>query len=56
MEDEIDKVIGWIDDHDADADAEQWLNEQAAERFNLRHESEMTDYIHTVLQSNLLPD
>ena len=54
MEDEIDKVIGWIDDHDADA--EQWLNEQAAERFNLRHESEMTDYIYTVLQSNLLPD
>ena len=38
MDHELDKVIAWIDDRDADA--EQWLNEQAAERFNLRAESE----------------
>ena len=47
-------MIAWIDSRDADA--EQWFNEQAAERFNLWHESEMTDYIHTVLQSDLLHD
>ena len=54
MDDKLDKVIAWIDSRDADA--EQWFNEQAAERFNLWYESEMTDYIHTVLQSDLLPD
>ena len=40
----------------AEKSPEQWFNEQAAERFNLWHESEMTDYIHTVLQSDLLHD
>ena len=54
MDYELDKVIAWIDDRDADA--EQWLNEQAAERFNLRAESEMSDYIQTILSSDLLPD
>ena len=54
MDHELDKVIAWIDDRDADA--EQWLNEQAAERFNLRAESEMSDYIQTILSSDLLPD
>ena len=54
MDHELDKVIAWIDDRDADA--EQWLNEQAAERFNLRAESEMNDYIQTILSSDLLPD
>ena len=54
MDHELDKVIAWIDERDADA--EQWLNEQAAERFNLRAESEMSDYIHTVLTSDLMPD
>ena len=33
MDHELDKVIAWIDDRDADAG--HWLNEQAAERFNL---------------------
>ena len=54
MDHELDKIIAWIDDRDADA--EQWLNEQAAERFNLRAESEMNDYIQTILSSDLLPD
>ena len=54
MDHKLDKVIAWIDDRDADA--EQWLNERAAERFNQRAESEMSDYIHTVLTSDLLPD
>ena len=54
MDHELDKVIAWIDDRDADA--EQWLNERAAECFNQRAESEMSDYIHTVLTSDLLPD
>ena len=54
MDHELDKVIAWIDERDADA--EQWLNEQAAARFNLRAESEMSDYIHTVLTSDLMPD
>ena len=47
-------MIAWIDDRDAYF--EQWLNKQAAERFNLRAESEMSDYIHTVLTSDLMPD
>ena len=54
MDYELDKLIAWIDDRDADA--EQWLNEQAAERFNLRAESEMSDCIHTFLTSDLMPD
>ena len=54
MDHELDKVIAWIDNRDADA--EQWLNERAAERFNQRAESVMSDYIHTVLTSDLLPD
>jgi hypothetical protein len=54
MDHELDKVIAWIDDRDAEA--EHWLNEQAAERFNLRAESEMSDYIQTILSSDLLPD
>ena len=51
---ELDKLIAWIDDRDADA--EQGLNELSAERFNLRADSEMSDYIHTVLTSDLMPD
>ena len=51
---ELDKVIAWIDDRDADA--ELWLNEHSAERFNLRSVSEMSDYIQTILSSDLLPD
>lgn len=51
---EFDKLITWIDD--MVADAEQWLNEQAAERFKLRAESEMSDCIHTFLTSDLMPD
>ena len=54
MDHELDKVIAWIDDRDAEA--EQWLNEQAAERFNTRAESQMSDYIQTILSSDLLPD
>ena len=54
MDHELDKVIIWIDDRDADT--EQWLNKQAAERFSLRAVSEMSDYIHTILTSDLLPD
>ena len=54
MDHELDKIIAWIDDRDADA--AQWPNEQAAERFNLRAESEMNDYIQTILSSDLLPD
>lgn len=54
MDDELDKLIAWIDDRDTEA--EQWLNEQAADRFNLPQESEMNDYIHSVLRSELLPD
>ena len=34
MDDELEKLIAWIDDRDAAA--EEWLNEQVAERFNLR--------------------
>ncbi|AII44984.1 MAG: hypothetical protein ISP81_10160 [Synechococcus sp. BS301-5m-G54] len=54
MDHELDKVIAWIDDRDAEA--EQWLNEQAAERFNLKPESEMAAYLAAVLSSDLLPD
>ena len=54
MDHELDKVIAWVDNRDADA--EQWLNERAVERFNQRAESVMSDYIHTVLNSDLLPD
>ena len=54
MDHDFDKLIAWIDHRDAEA--EQWLNEQAAERFNLRPESEMAAYIKEVLSSDLLPD
>ena len=54
MDHELDKVIAWIDDRDAEA--EQWLNEQAAERFNLKPESEMAAYLAAVLSSDRLPD
>ena len=52
MDHELDKVIAWIDERDADT--EQWLNDQAAERFNLRAESKISDYIQTILSSDLL--
>ena len=51
---ELDKVFAWIDD--MYANAEHRLKEQAAERFNLRAEFEMSDYIQTILSSDLLPD
>ena len=54
MDHELDKVFAWIDDRDAEA--EQWLNEQAAERFNLKPEAEMAAYLAAVLSSDLLPD
>ncbi len=54
MDDELEKLIAWIDDRDAAA--EEWLNEQVAERFNLRAEAEMTAYLNAVLSSDLLPD
>ena len=54
MDHELDKVFAWIDDRDAEA--EQWLNEQAAERFNLKPKAEMAAYVAAVLSSGLLPD
>ena len=54
MDVELAKVIAWIDDRDAEA--EEWLNEQAAERFNLRPDSETTAYFNAVLSSDRLPD
>ena len=54
MDHELDKVIAWIDNRDEEA--EQWLNERAAERFNLKPESEKTAYLTDVLSSVLLPE
>tara|TARA_B100000085_G_C18263221_1_gene398892 strand:+ start:281 stop:445 length:165 start_codon:yes stop_codon:yes gene_type:complete len=54
MDHELDKVIAWIDERDAEA--EQWLNEKAAARFNLKPESERAAYLTAVLSSDLLPD
>ena len=54
MDDELEKVIAWIDDRDAEA--EEWLNELAAERFNLRPESAIASYVSEVLSADLIPD
>ena len=54
LDDDLEKVIAWIDDRDAEA--EEWLNELAAERFNLRPESDVASYLNAVLSSDLIPD
>ena len=54
LDDDLEKVIAWIDDRDAEA--EEWLNELAAERFNLRPESEIASYVSEVLSADLIAD
>ena len=54
MDNELDKVLAWIDERDAHA--EQWLNDRAAERFNLPRESDMAAYVQFILTDELLAD
>ena len=54
VDDDLEKVIAWIDERDPEA--EEWLNELAAERFNLRPESETASYLNAVLSADLIPD
>lgn len=54
MDNELDKVLAWIDERDAHA--EQWLNDRAAERFNLHRESDMAAYVQFILTDELLAD
>ena len=54
MDPNFEKLIAWIDDRDVEA--EEWLNDRAAERFNLVAATDKAAYIQSVLASDLLPD